>query len=182
MAKPRPRCGARSAGKRTMCGTVVTEPASGVVAADGDAAAAALTLLEPPGSRRTPKCRRKNSSRSHGVSSSSSSRRGVRGLSATVICKHCQKAGKYSVKVTIPDFRELRRVRPRRGFGLSSFGSRTLARTPLKEPGGPRTRGPPGPTYGLSFASKMSVRFARLPSFAIPNRATNEFSARARPS
>jgi hypothetical protein len=65
-------CGARSAGKRTMCGTVVTEPASGVVAADGDAAAAALTLLEPPGSRRTPKCRRKNSSRSHGVSSSSS--------------------------------------------------------------------------------------------------------------
>jgi hypothetical protein len=35
---------------------------------------------------------------------------------------------------------------------------------------------------GLRVASKMSVRFVRFPSFAMPKRATNEFPARARPS
>ena len=37
-------------------------------------------------------------------------------------------------------------------------------------------------SYGFSVDSKMSVRFERLPSFAIANNATNEFPARARPS
>ena len=36
--------------------------------------------------------------------------------------------------------------------------------------------------YGVSVLSKMSVRFARLPSFAIAKNETNEFPARANPS
>lgn len=37
-------------------------------------------------------------------------------------------------------------------------------------------------SYGVSFDMKMSVRLARLPSFAIAKKATNEFAARASPS
>jgi hypothetical protein len=36
--------------------------------------------------------------------------------------------------------------------------------------------------YGVSFDMKMSVRLARLPSFAMAKKATNEFPARASPS
>jgi hypothetical protein len=36
--------------------------------------------------------------------------------------------------------------------------------------------------YGVSLDMKMSVRLARLPSFVIAKKATNEFPARARPS
>ena len=51
--------------------------------------------------------------------------------------------------------------------------------------GGPRVeaRGPPDRgVYGVSLDMKMSVRLARLPSFVIAKKATNEFPARARPS
>jgi hypothetical protein len=48
--------------------------------------------------------------------------------------------------------------------------------------GGPQGAALPCSGYGFSVLSKMSVRFARLPSLAIAKNATNEFPARASPS
>jgi hypothetical protein len=60
-------------------------------------------------------------------------------------------------------------------YDVDNLGGARLA-------GGPHRAALPFAGYGFSVLSKMSVRFARLPSFAIAKNAANEFPARASPS